>query len=354
MTMMTDVRRMDEQVLRDLANRPVSAPCVSFYLPPTRGSIGRQAATDTLKALRHEAAIDLAGPPWGLSEPAIAELLDRAVTQLSSTAREPFEGLACFVDADACQVVVVPNPVPATVTVAAEPDLLLLAVALRSQFEFDLLILSQRHVQLFRCDANQLEPTTRYDLPASRDAALSLDLDESNAGPRDRGATYKEERKDATERFVQIVERRLPPAVREGHRPLVVAAVDFEAAVFAKASNHPKLVKLTELGSPEHLAPSKVHAAAVALIERDVDAALASIRDRYFELDGTGRTVHDPEALHEAAGEGRIDTLLVAPEAVPGAVSLALVRATLAAGGRVVAVSPATDGDPLVAAILRY
>lgn len=354
--MMTDVRQLDEQVLRDLAHRPVSAPCVSFYLPPTRGSIGRQAANESLRMLQRHAADMLTGAPWELSDAATAELIEPAVAQLASIERQPYEGLACFVDADGCHTVVVPGPTPTTVTVAAEPDLLPLVTALGTQFDFDLLILSQRHVQLFRCTANELEPMTRYDLPANLDDALATDLNETNATPLDRGSTYKEERKEAVERFVQIVERRLPPSVREGRRPLVVAAIDFEAAVFAKASSHPMLVKLTDLGSPEHLSASKVHEAAVALIAQRAQASAEGVRDRFSELDGTGRTAREPDDVRQAADEGRVDTLLVAPEVAEARASelAAVVKATLRTGGRVMTVSPTSNGEPSIAAILRY
>ena len=355
MSMMTDVRQLDEQVLRDLAHRPVNAPCVSLYLAPTRGSVGRQATIDTLKSLRHQAASMLAEPRWGLAEPAIDALLDPAIAQLTATTREPYEGLACFVDDDGCHVVVAPSSTPSEVTVSTEPDLVPLVVALASQLEFDLLILSQRRVQLFHCSANELVPMTRYELPESQDDALRVDLNESNAGPLDRGSTYKDERKEAVERFVQIVERRLPPSVREGRRPLVVAAVDFEAALFAKTSTHRRLIRLTDLGSPEHLAPSKVHAAAVALVEQDGMSSLLAVRERYLELAGTGRTLSEPDEMQQAADEGRVDTLLVAPEPFDGdAARAGLVNATLRTGGHVVPVSPTTNGTPRVAAILRY
>ena len=168
--MTTRVRHLDEGVLRQLA-QDAAGPCVSIYLPPQRGSIGRLATERRVEELRRTARDQLVAPPWSLDDATVAALLDPAIQRFDGVEREPNEGVAIFVTASSTDLVIVPGNTPALVTVASEPDLLPLVAALAARTEFDLLVLSPDHVQLFRSNARALQPMARYDLPRSREDA---------------------------------------------------------------------------------------------------------------------------------------------------------------------------------------
>ena len=208
----------------------------------------------------------LVAPPWSLDDATVAALLDPAIQRFDSVEREPNEGVAIFVTACSTDLVIVPGNTPALVTVASEPDLLPLVAALAARTEFDLLVLSPDHVQLFRSNARALQPMARYDLPRSRDDAHWNEPHEADLDAPHPEASGRDERTNATWRFIEIVERRLPPAVREGRVPLVVAAVDDDAAVFRLVSSHPKLLTLTALGSPAGVSLARLHDAAADLV----------------------------------------------------------------------------------------
>jgi hypothetical protein len=351
--MTTRVRHLDEDVLRHLA-QDASGPCVSIYLPPQRGSIGRLATERRIEELRRAARDQLVAPPWSLDDASVAALLDPAIQRFDSVEREPNEGVAIFVTAGSTDLVIVPGNTPALVTVAAEPDLLPLVAALAARTEFDLLVLSPDHVQLFRSNARALQPMARYDLPRSRDDArwnAPHEADQSVPHPE---ASDRDERTNATWRFIEIVERRLPPTVREGRVPLVVAAVDDDAAVFRLVSSHPKLLTLTALGNPAGVSLARVHNAAADLVlelgSMDHDAR----RARFADLAGTDRTAREPCELRAAVAEGRIDTLFVGDHtAFPAATMLQIVAGTLRTGGTVLTSSPSDQIEPAVAATLR-
>jgi Bacterial archaeo-eukaryotic release factor family 3 len=353
--MTTRVRHLDDHVLRQLAHDPPAAPCVSVYLPPQRGSFGRRATEEHVAQLRRRAAGELAAEPWSYAANDIAELVDPALARLLAVDREPHEGFALFITPTGTDLVLVPGTTPESVTVAGEPDLLPLVSALSSQTEFDLLVLSQHLVQLFRSSAHDLQPMMRYDLPKNRDDALWFERHEPNPARLHPGPSAKDLAKVSIERFIEIVVHRLPPAVQDGHHPLVVVAVEYEAAMFRKLSSHPRLITLTELGSPDHVALSRIHDAAVKAVLSLGDEELAERRAHFAELDGTGLTAVEQAELQAAAAEGRIDTLFVGDHTVlPACMLVGIVTGTLRAGGTVVAHSPNDDPRCAVAATLRY
>ncbi|HEY5875884.1 MAG TPA: hypothetical protein VIT64_11305 [Ilumatobacteraceae bacterium] len=351
--MTTRVRHLDEDVLRHLAQEP-AGPCVSIYLPPQRGSVGRLVTERRVEELRRSARDQLVAPPWSLDDATVAALLDPAIQRFDSVEREPNEGVAIFVTAWSTDLVIAPGNTPALVTVASEPDLLPLVAALAARTEFDLLVLSPDHVQLFRSDARALQPMARYDLPRRREDAPwnePLEADPAAALP---DATDRDERTNATWRFIEIVERRLPPAVREGRVPLVVAAVDDDAAVFRLVSSHPKLLTLTAFGSPAGLSLARLHDAAADLVlERGCEDNEAR-RARFADLARAGRTAREPCELRAAAAAGRIETLFVGDHTtLPAATLLEIVAGTLRTGGAVLATSPSDESESVVAATLR-
>ncbi|MGD9701660.1 MAG: hypothetical protein AB7Q42_11555 [Acidimicrobiia bacterium] len=352
--MTTRVRHLDEEVLRQLA-ADLRGPCVSMYLPPQRGTIGRLATERRIEQLRRMARDQLVAAPWSFDDRSVSELLDPAMHRLDTVEREPNEGFALFLTALSTDLVIVPGDTPELVTVAEEADLLPLVTALAKQTEFDLLVLSQNNVQLFRSSAHDLQPMVRYDLPRSREDALWYERHEPNQSALHPGPSFKDERKDSIERFIEVVERRLPPPVREGRLPLVVAAVDYEAALFRKASSHPKLLVLTKLGSPDRVPLARLHDAAAELVLQHGCADLEERRTRFAELAGTGLTADDPGELRAAAADGRIETLFVSDHtALPAVMMVEIVAGTLRTGGTVVASTPSDALGPVVAATLRY
>ncbi len=351
--MTTRVRHLDEDVLRHLA-QDSSGPCVSIYLPPQRGSIGRLATERRIEELRRAARDQLVAPPWSLDDASVAALLDPAIQRFDSVEREPNEGVAIFVTATSTDLVIVPGNTPALVTVAAEPDLLPLVAALAARTEFDLLVLSPDHVQLFRSNARALQPMARYDLPRSREDARWYEPQEAELDAPQPEASGRDERSNATWRFIEIVERRLPAAVREGRVPLVVAAVDDDAAVFRLVSSHPKLLTLTALGSPAGVSLARLHDAAADLVMELGCEDHEARRAHFADLARTGRTARKACELRAAVADGRIDTLFVGDHtAFPAATMLQIIAGTLRTGGTVLASSPSNEIEPVVAATLR-
>ena len=130
--------------------------------------------------------------------------------------------------------------------------------------------------------------------------------------------------------------------------PLVVAAVDDDAAVFRLVSSHPKLLTLTALGSPAGVSLARLHDAAADLVLELGCMDHEERRARFADLAGTGRTAREPCELRAAVADGRIETLFVGDHtAFPAATMLQIVAGTLRTGGTVLASSPSDDVRPV-------
>ena len=141
---------------------------------------------------------------------------------------------------------------------------------------------------------------------------------------------------------------------REGRVPLVVAAVDDDAAVFRLVSSHPKLLTLTGLGSPAGVSLARLHDAAADLVVEHGCEDHEARRTRFADLARTGHTAREVCELRAAVADGRIETLFVGDHtALPTATMLQIVAGTLRSGGTVLASAPSDEIEPIVAATLR-
>jgi hypothetical protein len=179
-------------------------------------------------------------------------------------------------------------------------------------------------------------------------------------------------RKRALQHF-RGTDRALLEVLGEDRPPLVLAGVRPLQALYRAVSTYPHLLEDGIDGNPELLGRDELHRQAWALAGPELGRGVATAVARYRELDGTGRTLSDPDEVRRAATEGRVETLLVGEAACAwgagnGRSLLRLgsstqpeerlestVVATLGGGGAVFVVPDADLPDPSpTAAILRY
>ena len=372
--MTTHERCLDSSQLRRLAALDLPGPCVSIYLAPVRGTIGRLSTEETVHTLLRDARPQLTAEPWSLDGRAATRLLQPVLDMALASGRHDDEGAAVFVAADLVERFAVPGITESCISVGRRPDLLPAALAAAKDHAFHLLVLSQRRVELHRCTATESVPVSDADLPSSLEDALwyehhspSSNLhggahigQDTIAAIGHGGDSMKDVRKDAIQRFIGMVDRALPPEVHDGPLPLVVAALEFEAAMLRDARPHRDLLLLTALGTPERHSIEELRTAAAAMLQERAEHGRPEALDRYATLAGTGRTCSGTPAVTEAAAHGQVGTLLVDPvdvAALTDDVRVTLtdaVAAVLATGAEVVGVPHGALGDEPVAALLRY
>ncbi len=330
---------------------------VSFYLSPERDTIGHEATVQRLHALVRQAKRLLGAPPWRFTEAEADRLIEPVGVGMAEVERGPDESLVWFVSSTGTEQYLVGGFVADRVTVADTVDLLPVASALDDDVSFHLLVLSQNHVHLYHCDGIGWRRLPGEQMPESRaDALWSEGRDQVNDVTVE---AIKDDRKQATARFVQAVARHLPTAVHDASVPLVVAAVEYEAVMFRDASHHPDIELLTPCGSPEHVPIAKMHAQAVDLLRGRRREQRAFLLERYRALVGTGKTVRGNDDTQSAADRGQVEVVLI-PRFV-GLIAepmrqplVTVVAAVLSHGGTVATIDEAEDEVLPVAAILRY
>ena len=163
--------------------------------------------------------------------------------------------------------------------------------------------------------------------------------------------------KVALERFFRAVDRPLTARLGTRREPLVLACVAYYLPIYSAVSRYPLVWQEAVEGNPEHRPVKELHDAAWSLVESHFAEGEAHELDRYREAAGTGRTLAAPAEVAAAAGEGRVDTLLLPLEppevADDGEVDRAVVE-TLRHGGRVLALHEESALDSPVGALLRF
>jgi hypothetical protein len=234
---------------------------------------------------------------------------------------------------------------------------------------FYLLALAQNSVRAFEATRRSIDELPSDHLPASMDDALRFEDPERQLQSQSVGGTDvrfhghgagKELDKQALERYFRAVDRGLVELLGPTSLPVVLACVDYYLPIYRDITNLANVVDTPVPGNPEHRSAAELHAAAAPLIEHTQEQRATAIATRYHELAGTGHTLTDLGALADAAGHGRIETLLVAggDSTQLDAQILTLVdhviADAIATGATITVVQPSLIPDSTVAAILRY
>jgi len=198
---------------------------------------------------------------------------------------------------------------------------------------FHILALSQNSVRLLQCGWESVREIDSHDIPDSLAEALGYDWEQKSlqfhtgaqpvgAGGSPRAAVFHghgsgsdAEGKEEIERFLRRVDAGITELLVGDSSPLVVAAVDFESALYRDISRHANVLERAVVGNPDHRSAEELHAAALPLVEPHLTSAARRARERLAEAAHSSDVVRGLAATLGAAESGRVDTLFVAPEA---------------------------------------
>lgn len=158
-------------------------------------------------------------------------------------------------------------------------------------------------------------------------------------GAEDAGTQHRRD----LDTFCRKVDAELWRAIgADDHRPVVVAGIGDLVARFRLACSHPDRLAASVEGSADRMTPTDLHLAALDALGPRRRLELDGLLERFRSLHGSGRAGDDPDELDRAAGEGRVETLLIPDRAADDAGVNAIAAATLTHRGTVVAL-PADD-----------
>jgi hypothetical protein len=233
---------------------------------------------------------------------------------------------------------------------------------------FYILALAQNSLRVFEATKQSIDELPTEQLPASMDDALRFEdperqLQSQSVGGGDvqfHGHGAGEELdKQALARYFRAVDRGLVEMLGATTLPVVMACVDYYLPIYRDITSLANVIDVAVSGNPEHRSAAELHIAALPLIEPIAQQRTAAIASRYQEFAGTGRTVTDLTALTAAAGEGRIDTLLISADDTTTRDSTTLtaidqVIADAIDTGATISIAPPSLIESDAAAVLRY
>jgi hypothetical protein len=354
-------------------------PCISIYMAnpvpqdPKKSQI-------RFKTLLKEAESRLEGTQLRpqqkeeITEPARALLSDSMFWEKQSA------GLAVFLAPGFSRIYRLPMGVTDMVMVSGHFHVKPLLSLMSGDEEFYVLGLSQKKIRLLHCTKDSVREIEPEGVPESLSEALQYEPLEKQgqfgggtSGQFHAHGAGDEDFKDNIFRFFRKVDSGLKDILKGGS-PLVLAGVSYICSIYKEANTYQGLVEEIIEGNPENVSPQDLHKKAWKIVEPIFNKAQQAARERFGDLQGTGKASNQLEEVLPSAVSGRVDTLFVALErqimgrfdpennsvqlnddvAERDLLDLAAAR-TLQNGGTVYVVeAEAVPGGGDVAAIFRY
>jgi hypothetical protein len=301
-----DLRRLD-------AER--GAPCVSLYMPTQPATIpALREDTLAFREMRTEVVRRLEAA--GIDKDAIADIDERLAALGGDGAfwKWMANGLAVFVKPGMLRTVRLPETVRRRVEISDRFHIKPLAPLLTHRHDAYILQLEQRNVRLYR--------VTEGDIREVEDAGLPRDLDdfvEHERTPENTdtsGIQQHDEKKIRQRQFAHFCESKMRSFLQGQRIPLVLAGVETILTYYREVNSYPHLMEETISGNQERTNPEELAARARAIVDTQFDAALKAALARVDEMRNVNRGSSDISEIARAAGEGRVETLVVSLDEV--------------------------------------
>jgi Bacterial archaeo-eukaryotic release factor family 3 len=312
---LTDLRQLIDQS---------SGPCVSLYMPTHSSGRERQQDEIRLKNLLQKAGQQLEGVATSRQ----ARAMLKRIEQLPHEAelwRHRSNGLAAFVAPEFERFYSFAIRMPEMLTVSDRFFVSPVLPSLEHSRRYFVLALTKDSAHLYEGHRQSL---VALELPSFE--AVTVDENERTlqyhahrAPAQGRGKTDEaiyhgqggpDEREKAD--LFNYFKRQIDPAVSDllrGHRaPLVVACVDYLAPIYHKANTYPHLAEQHVSGSPTELGLEELGVRAWHSVEPALRRAEQAAIDKYEDSIGKERASDELDQILTAAGQGRVETLLVA------------------------------------------
>lgn len=300
----------------------LSDPCVTLLMPTRRDNTENRHDALLLRSLAQDAGRQLSDR--GLDPQAYLSKIYDLVDDTLFWANQG-DGLAIYADEQTHHVFRLPRTVAQLAHVGAAPRLVPLTRVASGDESFYVLALGQNQVRLFEGHRDSLRQVDLGPIPASMDdmerqATREPELQHQHQ-PAGRGAaTFHghggvDTQEIAMQKFITEVANGARTRLgADNQRPVVLAAVAEHLPALQATGQLPTLLDEAVTGNPENLRPDELLDRAWPVVRARLDKRRQELGERFGAGHGTGTAVSDAAELHRAAAEGRIETILVAPE----------------------------------------
>jgi len=377
-------RSMNLADLKEVAG--IDGPCLTITVPiHVAESTSRQDHMRLRSAV--QAAEALLTNELAMKSPEIREFLDPILQVENESLAHDYGTLAIFRSPDYFRAFQVRAALPESAVLGNRFHVLpILRHVQDEQRHFYILALSQKHVRLLRCTNHSSEevpfgpntPTSVEQWLNTRTPTTSPDHGTTHAsdGGSTSGNFTSTQDRDNLDSHIGNFFHRIDEAVREILRgetaPLILAAVEYEVAMYRDVNGYPHLAEQHVHGAPDSLKGGELHKRALEAAEHAFEAPLRKALETYERLGGSERVSRKPGEIVKAAAEARIAHLFLAEGATfPGRWNASTLQMesdengedmlnfaalqTIAQGGEVWVIPPERVPDDLpIAALLRY
>jgi len=229
--------------------------------------------------------------------------------------------------------------------------------------QYYILAVSKNHTQLFSVNGDSITPQPIDGMPTSlADAWKGMERDERSAGTHSTGSGMgsvhgqvgaSDVNEQEEDRFIHAVAKSVHTLIHNQPHPLVFAGVAEEFGMFRKFDTSGRLLDEYVQGSPDQMDMLELKQKADPIVSSHTMKHNEQFTEEYGALLGTGRTSTDLAAIEEAAGNGKVDLLLIAEGHETEAATA--ITHTMEHRGRVAVVAEGKIPESAsIAAILRY
>lgn len=323
------------QELNELVEQETE-PCVSMYLPTHRTGRDTEQNSIRFKNLLRQAESKLV--EWGLRGPEAREFLAAGSDLVGDTDfwRHQADGLALFFSLEFHRRFRVPVTVEEGVHINRRFCLRPLLPLLHFNGHFYVLALSMKDVRLYRGTQGGLDEIEVEGMPEDMESALLHEDLQSNLqhrswGPRassvrrskqslgkfsgsgvvfhGQGSDENAQKPDLAE-YCKMVDEAVTRKLHAESAPLVLASVEYEAAIYRQHNHYAHLLDEVILGNPEHCNLTNLHQEAWRLVEPHFHKAQEDELNKFNRL-SADRISTDLKSIAEAAEQGRVEALFI-------------------------------------------
>lgn len=250
------------------------------------------------------------------------------------------------------------------VSVDDAPRLHPIAALLSESGVFHVLALSQNSVRLFEATRKSIGEVDLGDTPTNiSDVTKDRDPQQQYSQQSKSGASFQgssEEGDADLGRFFRRVADGVDKVLgRSVKHPLILATVAEHHPVFAPLTKQRVLDTIIS-GNHDHSDAAALHEAAVPIAKAVIAEQNRELLERFGALQGTGKASDQLESIRRAAGEGRVETLIVAsaPTVADGQANIiedhadSIILDVLRSRGSIVVIDDGSDAK--LRAIYRY
>lgn len=302
---------------------------VSIYLPTHPETLGFQKDPIRLKNLLQEAEEELGKRDLRPHE--IDELLApaRGLLQEDQFWKSRGHGVAILLAPGVSHVHRLPLSVKPVSVVSDRFHVKPLLPLVGSSGRFWVLAVSQKDVRLFEGTRYTVREINNLDVPKSLEDVVGYDYEQRSLqfhtgaarnGNGTRRAMFhghgaaNDDNKDEIAEFLRSVDNGVRSLLEGRDEPLVVAAVDYEIAMYRDLSKYDHVLEVGIEGNPEQLSGQELHRAAWRIARPVLTEDRRRAAEQYEQLAGTGKASRQLEEIVPASFDGRVATLFIAPE----------------------------------------